>query len=249
MFRTHNITTGINRQHHENTTFDNLPFTEQLTHPFLRSINQIISARAHAKTSLRNFNMATQRARLSFQKVGSYICLYYIISNWELEEHPLRQGELFLSFKHLAGTWDTNEIHPEFWLSLWKGLETATPYANTSISFWSPTSWYPNTRGPWANRRNQSLEPRRMFGRWPGLHWHGYHVVAKSCQSHRIFLEFIECRENSTPWNVTGSLSTVFPMIHGERFHSTKRDTRTWKNQAQTTPRCVVIYKHFLWCL
>lgn len=107
-----------------------LAFTEQLTHPFW--INQTISATAHAKTSLRNFNMATQRARLSLQKVGSYICLYYITSNWELEERPLRQGELFLSFNLLAGTWDTNEIHPEFWLSLWKGLETAMLYANTS---------------------------------------------------------------------------------------------------------------------
>lgn len=174
MFRTHNITTGINRQHHENTTFDNLPFTEQLTHPFLRSINQIISARAHAKTSLRNFNMATQRARLSFQKVGSYICLYYITSNWELEERPLRQGELFLSFNLLAGTWDTNEIHPEFWLSLWKGLETAMLYANTSWYL----SGHPHLDIPTPAVHGQIDEIKAWSQggclEGEGLYWHGW---------------------------------------------------------------------------
>lgn len=113
------------------------------------------------------------------------------------------------------------------------------------ISFWSPTSWYPNTRGPWANRRNQSLEPRRMFGRWRVFLDMVFQLVAKSCQSHRIFLEFIECRENSTPWNVTGSLSTVyydsgFDVIQQKGIPNTS-------NQPRTTPRCgVVTYKHFV---
>lgn len=115
------------------------------------------------------------------------------------------------------------------------------------ISFWSPPHLDINTRGPWANRRNQSLEPRRMFGRWPGLHWHGYHVVAKSCQLiPRTFLGFIKCGESSTPWNATGHSISYDSLV---RFHSTLKGiyTRTWKNQAQTTPRCgVVIYKHFV---
>ena len=111
------------------------------------------------------------------------------------------------------------------------------------ISFWSPTSWYPNTRGPWANRRNQSLEPRRMFGRWRViLTW--LKLVAKSCQSHRIFLEFIKCGENSTPWNVTGSLSTILPMVSWFDViqqkgipglkKSTPNTTTLWRGNIQT---------------
>lgn len=115
------------------------------------------------------------------------------------------------------------------------------------ISFWSPTSWYPNTRGPWANRRNQSLEPRRMFGRWRViLTWlklvtSGQVMSISSHISWPSNVEKIQLHEMSQAhW------AQFLLWFHGSMSFN-RKGYQDLKNQPQTPPRCgVVTYKHFV---